>query len=314
VANQFRMQQIARIASFDRLVSPVALGMMNFQTLAAVTPLIDGFWESGGNLFDTAWVYDDGLVEQHLGQWFKLNGTRADSVVIGKGAHTPFCDPASLAGQLTESLDRMQTDYVDTYLMHRDNPEVPVGEFVDAMDAEVRAGRIRGPFGGSNWTIERMNEAIAYAHANGRQAPSVLSNNVSLARMEGVIWDGCISASTEPWQQWLEATQTTNFAWSSQSRGFFTDRAGRDKTSDEELVRVWYSDVNFARRDRAAELAAELGCRTIHVALAYVIAQPYPSIPIMGPATVEELHDSLIGTTLALTEEQCAWLRNGEPA
>ena len=67
--------------------------------------------------------------------------------------------------------------------MHRDNPDVPVGEFVDAMDAEVKAGRIRGPFGGSNWTRERMDEAIAYAERTGKQKPGALSNNFSLAEM-----------------------------------------------------------------------------------------------------------------------------------
>ena len=52
--------------------------------------------------------------------------------------------------------------------MHRDNPDVPVGEFVDAMDAEAAAGRIRGPFGGSNWTRERFDAAIAYARRTGQ--------------------------------------------------------------------------------------------------------------------------------------------------
>ena len=86
-----------------------------------------------------------------------------------------------------------------------------------------------------------------------------------------------------------------NFAWSSQGRGFFTDRAGRDKRDNEELVRVWYSDKNFGRRDRAIELAERLGKSPIHVALAYVLAQPFPSVPLIGPRTLGELDDSLQG-------------------
>ena len=65
-------------------------------------------------------------------------------MLIGKGAHTPFCYPEMIGRQLTQSLERLKTDYVDVYFMHRDNPDVPVGEFVDAMDAEVKKGRIRG--------------------------------------------------------------------------------------------------------------------------------------------------------------------------
>ena len=118
---------------------------------------------------------------------------REQSVIIGKGAHTPLCYPDMIGKQLTQSLDRLQTDHVDVYFMHRDNPDVPVGEFVDAMDAEVKAGRIRGPFGGSNWTRERMDEAIAYAEKNGKQKPGALSNNFSLAEMLEPIWPGCVA-------------------------------------------------------------------------------------------------------------------------
>ena len=111
-------------------------------------------------------------------------------MVIGKGAHTPLCYPEMIGKQLTQSLDRLQTDHVDIYFMHRDNPDVPVGEFVDAMDREVKAGRIRGPFGGSNWTMQRMDEAIAYAERTGKQKPGALSNNFSLAEMLEPIWAG----------------------------------------------------------------------------------------------------------------------------
>ena len=77
--------------------------------------------------------------------------------------------------------------------MHRDNPDVPVGEFVDAMDAEVKAGRIRGPIGGSNWTRERLDAAIDYARANGKTELGALSNNFSLAEMVDPIWPGCVA-------------------------------------------------------------------------------------------------------------------------
>ena len=216
-----------------------------------------------------------------------------------------------IAKQLTQSLDRLQTDYVDVYFMHRDNLEVPVGEFVDAMDAEVKNGRIRGPFGGSNWTKERFDEAVAYAERTGKTKPMALSNNFALSEMLVPIWDGCVTASTDDWKRWLNDRQVTNFSWSSQGRGFFTDRAGRDKTDNEELVRCWYNDKNFARRDRAIELAQKLGYSPIHVALAFVLAQPFPSIPLIGPRTLGELDDSLKAFEIKLTPEQVKWLDNG---
>lgn len=299
------------IPGLPKKASAVALGFEDFKTFSSGAILLDAFWEKGGNLFDTAFIYGGGYTEKLFGEWQKSRGVREDAVLIGKGAHSPLVYPDVIAKQLTQSLDRLQTDYVDIYFMHRDNTDVPVGEFVDAMDAEVKAGRIRGPFGGSNWTKERMDEAIAYAERTGKTKPAALSNNFALAEMLDPIWAGCVTASTPDFKQWLIDRQVTNFSWSSQARGFFTDLAGRDKTDNEELVRCWYNDQNFGRRDRAIELANQLGHSPIHVALAYVLAQPFPSIPLIGPRRLLELEDSLKAFDIKLTPEQVKWLEQG---
>ena len=153
-----------------------------------------------------------------------------------------------------------------------------------------------------------MDEAIAYAERAGRQKPGALSNHFSLAEMLEPIWPGCVTSSSDEWKAWLTARQMTNFAWSSQGRGFFTDLAGRDKRDNDELVRVWYSEKNFLRRDRAIELANRLGKRPIHVALAYVLAQPFPSVPLIGPRTLGELDDSLRALDIALSPDELEWL------
>ncbi len=297
------------IPGISKPASLVTLGFEFFPNFAAASLTLDAFYEAGGNAFDTAYVYGGGKTESIFGNWHtSRNVPREEIVLIGKGAHSPLCYPDVIAKQLDQSLNRLKTDYVDIYFMHRDNTDVPVGEFVDAMDAEVKAGRIRGIFGGSNWTRARFDEAIAYAEKNGKAAPSALSNNFSLAEMLDPIWAGCVAASDDEWKAWLNAKQIPNFAWSSQGRGFFTDRAGRDKRDDEELVRVWYSDRNFGRRDRAIELAQKLGRNPIHIALAYVVAQPFPIIPLIGPRTVAELEDSLSALDIKLTPEQVKWL------
>jgi predicted dehydrogenase/aryl-alcohol dehydrogenase-like predicted oxidoreductase len=299
-------RQIHRLA---KPASAVALGFEFFPNFASASLTLDAFYEAGGNLFDTAFVYSGGKTESVFGDWHTSRKvSREDIVLIGKGVHSPLCYPDVIARQLDQSLERLKTDYVDIYFMHRDNPDIPVGEFVDAMDAEVRRGRIRGIFGGSNWTRERMDEALVYAEKSGKTAPAALSNNFSLAQMLDPIWPGCVAASDDPWKDWLKKRQIPNFAWSSQGRGFFTDRAGRDKRDDEEIVRVWYSDRNFERRDRAIELARKRGCSPIHIALAYVIAQPFPVIPLIGPRTVAELEDSLSAIQITLTPEEVRWL------
>ncbi|MFK0335059.1 aldo/keto reductase [Rhizobium sp. NPDC090275] len=297
------------IPGISKPASVVTLGFEFFPNFAAASLTLDAFYEAGGNVFDTAFIYGGGKTESIFGDWHtSRNVNREEIVLIGKGAHSPLVYPDVIAKQLDQSLNRLKTDYVDIYFMHRDNTDVPVGEFVDAMDAEVKRGRIRGIFGGSNWTRERMDEAAAYAQKNGKLAPAALSNNYSLAEMLDPIWAGCVTSSTDEWKTWLNERQVPNFAWSSQGRGFFTDRAGRDKHDDEEIVRCWYSDRNFVRRDRAIELAEKLGRSPIHIALAYVIAQPFPVIPLIGPRTIAELEDSLSALDIKLTPEQVKWL------
>ena len=300
------------VAGLDRPASVVALGFEDFPDFASASILLDAFYEAGGNVFDTAWVYGMGRTETVFGEWLGARGVRDEVVVIGKGAHSPLTYPDVIARQLSDSLERLGTSHVDVYFMHRDNSGVPVGEFVDAIDAEVRAGRIRGPWGGSNWTRERLDAAVAYAKAAGKAAPAALSNNFSLAEMLDPIWAGCVAASDDAWKAWLTDRQMTNFAWSSQGRGFFTPAAGRDKRDNAELVRVWYSDSNFARRDRAIELARARGRSPIQIALAYCLNQAFPVVPLIGPRRLVELDESVQALDITLSPADIRWLDRGE--
>jgi predicted dehydrogenase/predicted oxidoreductase len=297
----------AEVSGVARPVSRLVMGCDNQRTMPHAAAMWDDYYERGGNTFDTAWLYAGGLQETLLGQWMKNRGLRDELVVIGKGGHTPYCTPEGITRQLHESLERLQTDRVDIYLMHRDNPDVPAGELVDVLNEHVRAGRI-GIFGGSNWSVERVAAANRYAKRKGLQGFGALSNNFSLARMVDPVWGGCVAASDPASRKWLKKTQLPNFAWSSQARGFFTDRAGRDKTTDAELVRCWYADDNFARRERAVALAAQKGVTPIAIAAAYVLHQPFPSFALIGPRTIAETVSSLECLRVELTPKEVAWL------
>lgn len=297
----------ATIAGLAKPVSRLALGCDNQVTLPHGAAMWDDFFERGGNTFDTAYIYGGGLQEKLLGWWLRHRGNREEAVVIAKGAHTPFCDPENLRAQLQQSLERLQTNYADIYMMHRDNPDIPVGEFVDALNDEVRAGRIR-VFGGSNWPLARVAAANRYARRKGLQGFGVVSNNFSLARMVDPVWTGCVSSSDPESRRWLKKNQFPIFAWSSQARGFFTDRAGRDKLADAELARCWYSDDNFERRERAHALAERKGVTPIAIAAAYVLAQPFPTFALIGPRQLSETVSSLLCLDVALTPREVAWL------
>ncbi|WP_406052805.1 aldo/keto reductase [Kribbella sp. NBC_00889] len=296
-----------KVPGLDKPVSRLVMGVDNQQTLTHAAVVFDDFVERGGTTFDTAYIYGGGRGEKLLGQWITSRGNRDEIVVIGKGAHTPHCDPESITRQLHESLERLQTDHVDLYMMHRDNEEIPVAEFVDVLDEHFKAGRIKA-YGGSNWSLSRFDEANAYAEANGKQPFTLLSNHLSLARAYDVPWKGCRHVSDDESQAWLRERQVALFPWSSQARGFFTGRAKPEDRSDEELVRCFYSDENFRRLDRARELAAAKGVEPTAIALAWLLHQPYPVFPLIGPRHVSETRTSTPGLSVTLTDEEVAYL------
>ncbi len=296
------------IPGIGKKMSRLVMGCDNQQNLSHMAIMNDDFFEKGGNAFDTAYIYGGGLMERLLGQWMKLRGVRDQCVTIVKGCHTPMADPISLTRQLKESLERIQSNYTDIYMMHRDNTDVPAGEFIDVMNEHVKAGRIK-VFGGSNWTLKRVDEANEYAKKKGLQGFGVVSNNFSLARMIDPIWGGCVAASDPESRAWFTRTQTALLSWSSQARGFFLPgRAAPDKLDDAELARCWYSEDNFKRLERAKELAKKHNVSPINIALAYVLSQPFPTIALIGPRLLSETRTSLPGLTVELTPDEVKWL------
>ena len=295
------------IPGVDKQISRLVMGCDNQMNLAHASAMFDAFFEMGGTTFDTAFIYGGGYIEKLVGQWVRNRGVREDVVMITKGAHTPHCDPESITRQLEESLERQGTDHADLYMMHRDNPEIPVGEFVDVMDEHLRAGRIRA-YGGSNWTPARVDEANEYARANGRTGFTILSNHFGLAEALDVPWAGCVHATDAESKAWLEERGIALLPWSSQARGFFTGRAHPEDLSDPELVRCYYSEENFERLARAEQLGAERGVPATAIALAFVLHQRFPTFALFGPRSIAEMRSSTLGLGVELSEQEMAWL------
>ncbi len=311
----------AAIDGLDKPVSRLVMGCDNQPNMSHAAVMWDAYFEAGGNAFDTAYIYGGGSTEKLLGYWHQQRGVRRELVIIGKGAHTPHNTPEQIAPQLLMSLERLQTDTIDIYFLHRDNPDVPVHEFIDALNEEVREGRIR-VFGGSNWTWSRVQAANVYAKEQDLQGFSAISNNFSLARMIEPIWPGVESASEPDYRAFLEEHQLALMPWSSQARGFFTPWAERviaDTASENQIItsvqptirelrRTWFSEDNFERRRRAVALAADIGVEAIHIALAYVLQQPFPTFPVIGPRVLKETRSSMRALTIELTGEELDWL------
>lgn len=301
----------SRIEGLDKPISRMVMGCDNQESFAHAAVMFDAWYACGGNAFDTAYMYHGGKMERLLGQWHESRGVREDLVILAKGAHTPNNFPERVPIELAASLERLRTDYVDVYILHRDNPDVPAGEFVDVLHEHADAGRVT-LFGGSNWTRERVEEANDYAKKNGKRPFTVLSNNLSLARMLEPVWKGCVSCSDPDWIDWLTRRQMANFAWSSQARGFFR---APDAQALQTGVNSWDHPENHQRRDRAFELAERYGVTGINIAAAYVLSQPFPSFALIGPRKLEELHTSLPALRIELSQQERAYLdlRSDEP-
>ena len=293
-----------RIEGLDKPVSRMVVGCDNQTSFAHAAVMFDAWYECGGNAFDTAHIYHGGIMERLLGQWHESRGVRDELVIIAKGAHTPNNFPDAVNAELPTSLERLRTDYADIYILHRDNPDVPAGEFVDVLNEHADAGRIT-LFGGSNWTRERIEEANDYARKNGKRPFTVLSNNLSLARMIEPVWKGCVACSEPEWLDWLTRQQMANFAWSSQARGFFR---APDAQALQTSVNSWDHPENRQRRERAFELADRYGVTAINIAAAYVLSQPFPSFALIGPRKLDELHTSLPALGIELSEQERAYL------
>jgi aryl-alcohol dehydrogenase-like predicted oxidoreductase len=146
--------------------------------------LLDEIYELGCNTIDTAHVYSGGDSERIIGRWTQERGLRDEIVIITKGAAhskdrrrlTPF----DITSDLHDSLARLNTDYIDLYLLHRDDPHIAVEPIMDTLHEHLRAGRIHA-FGTSNWSHQRIEAANVYARSNGREPIVASSPQFSLA-------------------------------------------------------------------------------------------------------------------------------------
>ena len=282
--------------------------------------LLDMALEHGINTFDTAHVYGEAL-ETCLGNWIRERGVRDQVVILAKGAH-PWekqrVTSEDIESDMLETMARMGVDTLDLYVLHRDDPSVPVGPIVEALNAHQKAGRI-GAFGGSNWSYQRIREANEYAKAHGLTPFAVSSPNFSLAEQVEEPWGNCVSISGpqgEDARAWYAASEVALFPWSSVAGGFFSGLFRRDNLEsfpkDEYwtglVTRCYCSEPNFQRLDRAQELGQSKGLSAVQIALAFVACQPLNIFPLVSSTTREQFSDNVAALDVKLTPQELAYL------
>ena len=306
------------IAGIEKPVSRLVQGIIqvNRSDEAIGFAQLDSAFAAGINCVDTAYIYG---TDAFLGKWVRERGIRDDVVILAKGAHDSVrkkVTPFDIQHDLHETLAKMQLDYVDLYILHRDDENVEVGPIVDVLNLLVKQGKI-GAFGGSNWSAARLQAANDYAAKTGQIPFTSSSPNFSLADPIRVPWGGCVTISGDQFEDeraWYKANQLPIFSWSSMAGGFWSGRFNREgietyTEGQEKLVRECYcSDANFTRLDRVKELADAKGLTVPQIALAYIFNYPMNVFALVGAQNQEEVDTNVAALNTDLTEQELLYL------
>jgi aryl-alcohol dehydrogenase-like predicted oxidoreductase len=218
---------------------------------------------------------------------------------------------ADLTADLDESLAHLGVDTIDLYWLHMDNPETPVAELIDFLDAAKQAGKIRW-YGASNWTEQRVLEANAHAKASGK------AGFVAVEPFWGLGKPNEANAQQQGYQLFFEDHGGTLadaglaiVPYCAQSRGYFGMlEKGADAVPD--ALKAFYDHpANAARFAAAKAVAARHGVTVSEVVLAYLVNQPGQVIPIFGASSPARVEESVRAATLKLSPEELAELKVG---
>jgi aryl-alcohol dehydrogenase-like predicted oxidoreductase len=276
--------------------SRLVFGTLDLPDSAVAGRVLDRFHAGGGRALDVANVYRDGEAAQAVGRWLRERGTTDGVVVYAKGCHPPHCRPDLVAAEVDKASRLLGLDRIDVFILHRDDPSLPVAAWADALLEQVAAERI-GAFGVSNWTVARLRELRGHLDRTGAGGLVAFSNHFSLAEMVAAPWPGCLASSKDELIALADADVKV-LAWSSLATGYFAGRA----------TDSWDSAGNRARRERAVALAEQLGTSAAGVALAYVFHQPEYVLPVVGTCSEEHVDEALGAERIELSAQQLEWL------
>lgn len=279
--------------------------------------MLDELWEMGLNTYDCAAIYG----EDAIGQYLKARNRRNDAVIISKCAHPSIyrkrVTPFDMESDLHDSLARLQTDYIDIYLLHRDDESVPVEIIVGTLNRFQKEGKI-GAFGGSNWKTERISQLNAFASTNGLQPFTVTSPNFGLAHQIADPWGGGCTTLTGPEhesdREWCQKTDIQIIAYSSLANGFFSGKFKSDEYAlakrilNQPALTAYLCEENMERLRRAELLAEKYKANVAQIALAWLFSHPLKAAGILSGSSTSRYAEAIEATQIKLSEQEMAWL------
>ena len=276
--------------------------------------LLDAFVEAGFDAIDTAdaysrWVqgHSGGESEVIIGKWLKARGRRDDVKILTKvgsdmGQGHNDLSLAWIETAVEASLRRLQTDYIDLYQTHWPDPKTPQEETLRTLDKLVKAGKVRA-IGTSNHSAEQVSEALAISDREGLAAYATIQphyNLYSRDTFEGGLQDLAVEKGLGVITYFSLESGFLTGKYKSVDQIAGTKREGMLKDKfDERGVRI------LAVLDAVAQKNETTSAQ---VALAWLLAQPGVTAPIVSATTTEQLADTLKAATLTLSDEDVAEL------
>jgi aryl-alcohol dehydrogenase-like predicted oxidoreductase len=268
---------------------------------------LDLFFAHGGNFIDTAHIYSDWIPgekarsERIIGSWMKERKNRADIILSTKGAHPEFTanglgeprvSDEEIESDLNASLEKLQTDYIDLYFLHRDDTRRKAQEIIDFLDAQVKKGKIRF-YGCSNWSLSRIKEAASYAAKKG--SAGFVCNQLMWS-LADIRWDNisdkttvCMDADTYAYhtEAGLNAMAFTSFA-----HGYFS-RLEKSTELPSGIAHLYDCPENRRIYETLLDISRSTGLSITDLCYIYFDTEPFPAIPIASFSSDAQLLDAL---------------------
>ena len=275
--------------------------------------LLDAFVDAGGNLIDTADVYPawvpgnrGGESETIIGKWLKRSGKRERVVLatkVGKWATQPGLSPVNIRQAVDGSLRRLQVDCIDLYLAHQDDASVPLADTLGAFARLVEAGKVRA-IGASNFGAARFADALEASQRHGLPRYECLQPEYNLLRRGGY------EKELEPLVRRENIGVISYYALAS---GFLSGkyRSGADLAKSSArggAVKRFLNPRGLQVLAALDAVAAAHHATPAQVALAWLIARPGLTAPIVSATSVEQLHELFGATSLQLSDNEIAQL------
>ncbi len=307
------------LGATDLRVSNLCLGTMQFGWTAdepSSFAVLDAFVEAGGNFIDSADIYSNwspgnagGVSEEIIGRWLRERGIR-DRIVIATKVRGPMWEGADgeglsrahLTRAVEDSLRRLQVETIDLYQCHWPDEGTPIEETLETFGRLAQAGKVRY-FGASNYTAALLEEAALSAKEQDQARFVCLQPHYNLVHRGE--FEGALAA-------FCEREGLGVIPYSPLAGGFLTGkyRPGQPLPRSQRAQRVkgYLNDRGFAVIAALDEIAGARGVTVAAVALAWHLAKPVITAPIIGANTPEQLVDLLPAAALELSEGEVAAL------